>query len=309
MSHQAVSWALQQPVKPSAAKFLLVVLAHNVRASDAPPWRAFASVSALVSATAQDRKTVMTNIERLVAGGWLHDTGERTGGTKLVPIYELREAENGTDFGTVKQSQISLETVPDSAPLNSPNFGTDSGEETVPDFPGNGTVFPGKRSQISHETVPDLVPIRGKEEKQKEKQEEKIKPSRALAHAKPGNLVDPLPDWLPAEAWDRFDRFRTKKSGKGWTDDARTLNLRTLAKLRTEGHDPVAVINQSIERGWTGLFPVRDGATGAPARARMPSRQEQAEQAHQEFLRMTGGGFDPDDGNTIDMEAAHAGQR
>jgi len=46
-----------------------------------------------------------------------------------------------------------------------------------------------------------------------------------------------------------------------------------------------------------------------PAFGRMPSRQEQAEQAHQEFLRMTGGGFDPDDGNTIDMEAAHAGQR
>ena len=36
MSHQAVSWALKQPVNHSPAKFVLVVLAHHVSASKRP---------------------------------------------------------------------------------------------------------------------------------------------------------------------------------------------------------------------------------------------------------------------------------
>lgn len=67
-----------------------------------------------------------------------------------------------------------------------------------------------------------------------------------------------LPDWLDPEDWARWDRFRKKKSGKGWTDDAMAFNLRTLTTLRDSGHDPKKAIEQSIERGWTGLFPVKD---------------------------------------------------
>lgn len=303
VSYQAVRWALQQPVKPSAAKFILVALAHYV-AHDSEGREAFASVSTLVEATCQDRKTVLANLQRLEQMGYLRDTGRRTGGTKSVTVYELCTPSSSPKSGTAKQSQFSHEGVPDSVLLSGPENGTPSVGEAVPDFPGSSTVFPGKQSQISHEAVP-IFPT--EEVLQGKKQKVLKEKPRALAHAKPGNLVDPLPDWLPAEAWERFDRFRTKKSGKGWTDDARALNLRTLARLRNEGQDPVAVIDQSIEKGWAGLFPVRDGAIASPQRGTMTSRQERAEQAHQEFLRLTGGA--PDDGNTIDMEAAHAGHR
>ena len=64
-----------------------------------------------------------------------------------------------------------------------------------------------------------------------------------------------LPEWLPQDAWDAWQRFRSAR--KGWTDDAKALCLRTLTKLREQGHEPRAVIEQSIERGWTGLFPVK----------------------------------------------------
>ncbi len=69
-----------------------------------------------------------------------------------------------------------------------------------------------------------------------------------------------LPDWLPPEAWADWHGFRNAR--KGWTAKARELSLRTLADLKAQGHDPRKVIEQSIERGWTGLFPIKSGPVG-----------------------------------------------
>lgn len=64
-----------------------------------------------------------------------------------------------------------------------------------------------------------------------------------------------LPDWLPKDAWNSFVKFRKKR--KGWTLEAEALNLRTLTELRRKGHDPTAVLEQSIEKGWAGLFELK----------------------------------------------------
>lgn len=59
---------------------------------------------------------------------------------------------------------------------------------------------------------------------------------------------------LPIDAWQMFDRFRTGKTGKGWTGDAKRLAICKLQTLRDQGHDPAAVIEQSVLNGWAGLF-------------------------------------------------------
>jgi hypothetical protein len=64
-----------------------------------------------------------------------------------------------------------------------------------------------------------------------------------------------LPEWLSPDDWGAWDDYRTKR-GKGWTDHAQRLSLVTLGKLREKGHPPKTVIEQSIERGWTGLFKI-----------------------------------------------------
>lgn len=79
-----------------------------------------------------------------------------------------------------------------------------------------------------------------------------------------------LPDWLPLEAWDMWSRFRQKKSGSAWTEDAKRLSLATLKRLFAEGNDPTAVIEQSIERGWTGLFPLKAQSTSTGRKAPAP---------------------------------------
>lgn len=86
--------------------------------------------------------------------------------------------------------------------------------------------------------------------------------NRTTKESKRGALT--LPEWLPAEAWNDWHEHRS--AGKGWTPKARELSLRTLAELREAGNDPRRVIEQSIERGWTGLFPVK----GKPLQADNP---------------------------------------
>lgn len=95
-----------------------------------------------------------------------------------------------------------------------------------------------------------------------------------------------------------WDGFRRKKSGKGWTPEAQQLSLRTLAKLHAQGHDATAVIEQSIERGYAGLFPLK--ADRQPASA--AGRQSESDRRIAEFLGETRDAY-PDDGMTIDMEA------
>lgn len=142
MSHQAVSWALKQPVSHSPAKFILVVLAHHVNAA-ARPWQAYASVTLLAQETGQNRKTVLENLRRLAEQGYLVDSGERVGATGRIPVWNLTDPQNGTKTGTIEQSQNrDHSTVPDSGPLNS----TETGSITS-NSPETGTVTPPEQSQ------------------------------------------------------------------------------------------------------------------------------------------------------------------
>lgn len=97
-----------------------------------------------------------------------------------------------------------------------------------------------------------------------------------------------LPPGCTPEAWDRFCNYRRKKDGKAFTADAESLNLRELVKLHAAGNDPVAVIDQTIARGWSGLFELKQNF--------QPSRNGRHQQAEQEdtirYVNPETGGFD-----------------
>lgn len=73
-----------------------------------------------------------------------------------------------------------------------------------------------------------------------------------------------LPDWIPAETWGAWLKTRTRKKASN-DKHALDLSVRDLEKLREAGHDPRACIEQSIKRGYTGLFPPRDAAPASQA--------------------------------------------
>ena len=80
-----------------------------------------------------------------------------------------------------------------------------------------------------------------------------------MSSSKRQNIV--IPDWLDRESWEMWDSHRAR--AKGWTPEARTLAIRSLTQLREQGFDPKAVIEQSILRGWNGLFPISKESANA----------------------------------------------
>ena len=86
-------------------------------------------------------------------------------------------------------------------------------------------------------------------------QESGARPGAPTSLPRPPGNADPSSSWLPPLVWADWNAYRA--SSKGWTKRAAQLSLRTLVQLHAEGNNPKAVIEQSIERGWTGLFPVK----------------------------------------------------
>lgn len=67
-----------------------------------------------------------------------------------------------------------------------------------------------------------------------------------------------LPDWMPLEDWDNFVEMR-RKMGKSipFTLAAAKGNVRELGKLRDQGQDPAAVLQQSVNLGYRGVFAIK----------------------------------------------------
>ena len=70
-----------------------------------------------------------------------------------------------------------------------------------------------------------------------------------------------LPPWMPDDLWKKFIAHR-KGIKKPMSDHAQKLALGELEKLMKDGNEPQAVVNQSILRGWAGLFPLKDSSNG-----------------------------------------------
>lgn len=137
MSLQAMSWAYKQDLK-SSAKFLLVTMANYARDNGI----CWPSISALVKDTGLDRKTVIANLKKLSELGLIVDTGERSGATMSICVYQL--AINSDKNGNEAVPNF-REAVPEPEQLSSTNLDASSTK--------NGTT---KQSQFSHEAVPNF---------------------------------------------------------------------------------------------------------------------------------------------------------
>lgn len=95
------------------------------------------------------------------------------------------------------------------------------------------------RSHIEEPLEPEVEPLR-----------EPSAPQAALALGK-----IPIPDWIPAEAWAGFVEMR-KKIRVPLTERAILLTIADLKKLRST-EDIGAVLDQSTQRSWRSVFPVK----------------------------------------------------
>ncbi len=63
------------------------------------------------------------------------------------------------------------------------------------------------------------------------------------------------PAWMPGPQWQAFVSMRRAKGKRApFTDEARDGIVSALSKLRDAGHDVGAVLQESVNNGWSGVF-------------------------------------------------------
>lgn len=99
MSSEALAWAFKQDCPSSSVKFTLVALCEcaNYKTGSIHP-----SVAHITEITGQNRKTIIANIAELERLGFISDTGERTGATRQIKVYQA-------NLGTVPKTEQSQE--------------------------------------------------------------------------------------------------------------------------------------------------------------------------------------------------------
>lgn len=235
--------------------------------------KVFPSIEHLMINTRQSRRTVQYQLRRMEESGWLILVNSGHGGRGQSREYrislewirggDLPGQENGAEIAPISDGKNGA----DFAPINPPEKGA------IHDIKGASDDTKGANGDMKgcNGLHPHITTI--------EPSSNRHKPSKADA------LV--LPDWLDSDAWSMWDEFRKEKSGKAWTEAAKRLSLRTLGKLHAAGQDPTAAIEQSIERGWTGLFGVKESNSvqGPSAQSGGLNRQEALEARNREIAR------------------------
>ncbi|WP_430228042.1 helix-turn-helix domain-containing protein [Paraburkholderia tropica] len=235
MSIQAMAWAIeQQEIKDSLARHVLLCLANY---ADNDGGAAFPSAATLSTDTGMSERSVRNKLKLLEHSGLI-----RRGNQAIVAAY--------IDRGDLRPICFDL-----AMPEREEKRGARGAGRSKRGAPGSSTGCTSFQNGVQE------VPKRGARGADNPSHDPSLKPSfnqnrdRAVA----------LPDWLSAEAWEKFVAFRKAGNGKRkFTEHAEELLLADLAALRAEGHDPVKVIQQSIKRGWAGLFKISGSRADAP---------------------------------------------
>lgn len=114
MSFDALAWAAKQNPGTSGTKLVLLGLAECANRQHG---LSFPSLAELVEFTALDRKSVIANLDRLEAGGFITDTGRKVGRTGQIKVYKL-------NLQTVPESEQNRKRNSSENPANGPKNGT-----------------------------------------------------------------------------------------------------------------------------------------------------------------------------------------
>lgn len=93
--------------------------------------------------------------------------------------------------------------------------------------------------------------------------------------AAPSSQVS-LPEWIGNDSFEAFIEHR-KKLKAPMTQLAQTRLIAELSRLREDGNEPHAVLDQSILNGWKGVFPLKQQQAGAPAGSKAARQQKDKE--------------------------------
>jgi hypothetical protein len=209
----------------------------------------FPGIASLAEKTRQSERAVQYQLRGMEKSGWLILVGQGKGGRGKSREYRISPAWiNGANLAPIVDNSKGEEIAPiedDAKGANDDGKGCNLEHERVQNEALKGATAIAPESSVTvKEPSGNRQPAR--------------RASRIALHVQ--LRATELPDWLPQAAWDDWCEHRETKHADGdapWTRVAAKISLKKLAKLREQGHEPVACIEEAALRGWTGLFPVK----------------------------------------------------
>ena len=96
-----------------------------------------------------------------------------------------------------------------------------------------------------------------------------------------------LPEWVNVDAWNSFKEMRNKVK-KPLTPRASKMAINKLQKLKENGNDPIAVLEQSVFNCWTDLYEIKkDGMNFCKSKIAFNSNQSQEARIFDQSQRPT----------------------
>ncbi len=134
-----------------------------------------------------------------------------------------------------------------------------------------------QRASSSNAPSPDPFPDPSPDPIPDPKSKDTPPPSAASAprrgRKKGGYVFGGIPDWINQESWDEYVSMRERIKAP-MTDYAKHLTVLELEKLKKDGNDPAAVLNQSSQKSWRGLFAIDKGGIAEKTRSGFRRRRD-----------------------------------
>jgi hypothetical protein len=224
-------------------RFVLIVIGSYVRGRGAG--ECWPSIRTLEGATRLSQRCIVDQIEGAIGARWLsRQIGQVADMKRRGAIYTL--------------------TLPTAEPYSAVNEAPTAERHSAVNAPRPLNVTRPTAERDSNQPL-NVVPLEVNYEVEK-----RSTPVRARARANGFTL----PDWIDSADWSAFEQHRKAKRAP-MTTRAKELIVLKLEGFRRSGYSPQAVLNQSIERGWAGVFALKPeaiGAAGATARPWYASR-------------------------------------
>lgn len=266
MSIEAINWAKKQRVSPTQ-KLVLLVLADCADSDGL----AFPSMSYLEEVTGLSDKAIRNAKKAMISAGFLVKEGWMRLNDIRLAMTDISEK---TEPRSVKPERHSRKTEPRSASQKTEPRSVMTEPASIETEPRSAVPEPPITTNNHHTLIPPTPQPK----------------KSAASKSKPVQTKIDLPDWIPVEAWDGWLEMRRNELKKPAGRRAQELAVKKLARLRDQGHDPEAVLDQSTMANWQGLFPVKPDRTGplppnvTPFPSRM-NRDDENRRASLDFLK------------------------
>ncbi|MGP8437161.1 helix-turn-helix domain-containing protein [Paraburkholderia fungorum] len=213
----------------------------------------YPSINYIAEKTRQSPRAVQYQIRRMQQTGFLLLVANAGGGRGRAREYRINpDWINGAELAPIPAGSKGAENAPNQKGASDDTKGATGNRKGANESTKGCKAFAPESSGTTKEPSENHQPAR--------------RAPRVALHAELLNID--LPAWLPFESWDMWCEHREAKEKKAdvpWTRPAAVVSLKKLAKIHERGLDVVAAIEESVLRGWTGIWEAKDEAASASA--------------------------------------------